>query len=89
MAAVITRLLLAALALLSLATPASVVEVCKVVDLQLVTQTGEFFLAGTAMLPPTSSHRADTLGCTQLTLLDFVGSVSCQSRVSGKLRSER
>lgn len=46
MAAVTARPLLAALALLSLVTPAASVEVCKVVDLQLVTQTGEFFLAG-------------------------------------------
>jgi hypothetical protein len=37
---------LAALMLLMLGTPAVAVEVCKVVDLQLVTQTGEFFLAG-------------------------------------------
>jgi len=46
MAAVMARPLLAALALLSLVAPAAAVEVCKVVDLQLVTQTGEFFLAG-------------------------------------------
>lgn len=46
MAATMARPVLAALALLCLATPAAAVEVCKVVDLQLVTQTGEFFLAG-------------------------------------------
>ena len=50
MAAAMARALLAALALLSLATPAAAVEVCKVVDLQLVTQTGEFFLAGTGTI---------------------------------------
>jgi hypothetical protein len=46
MAGAMARPLLAALALLSLVAPAASVEVCKVVDLQLVTQTGEFFLAG-------------------------------------------
>ena len=46
MAGAMARPLLAALALLSIVTPAASVEVCKVVDLQLVTQTGEFFLAG-------------------------------------------
>ena len=46
MAVVMARPLLAAIALLGLVTPAAAVEVCKVVDLQLVTQTGEFFLAG-------------------------------------------
>ena len=46
MAAFITRPLLAVLVLLNLFAPAAAVEVCKVVDLQLVTQTGEFFLAG-------------------------------------------
>ena len=46
MAAGMARTLLAALALLSLVAPAAAVEVCKVVDLKLVTQTGEFFLAG-------------------------------------------
>ena len=50
MAAAMARALLAALAVLSLATPAAAVEVCKVVDLQLVTQTGEFFLAGTGTI---------------------------------------
>ena len=43
--------LLAALVLLALAAPAAAVEVCKVVDLQLVTQTGEFFLAGCRLIP--------------------------------------
>jgi len=46
MAAFIMRPLLAVLVLLNLFAPAAAVEVCKVVDLQLVTQTGEFFLAG-------------------------------------------
>jgi hypothetical protein len=44
MAGAMARPLLAALALLSLVAPAASVEVCKVVDLQLATQTGEFFL---------------------------------------------
>ena len=34
------------LALAMMATTADAVEVCKVTDLSLVTQTGEFFLAG-------------------------------------------
>ena len=41
------RQALSALMLLGLMQSAAAVEVCKVVDLQLVTQTGEFFLAVT------------------------------------------
>ena len=47
MAASQLRLALGALMLLGLVQSAAAVEVCKVVDLQLVTQTGEFFLAVT------------------------------------------
>eukprot|EP00961_Rhodomonas_salina_P163130 2197187-Rhodomonas_salina.3 len=46
MAAQMCRAMLAAVAMLSMVSSAAAVEVCKVVDLQLVTQTGEFFLAG-------------------------------------------
>lgn len=54
--------LLAALVLLALAAPAAAVEVCKVVDLQLVTQTGEFFLAGIARALVLPAH-ARVLSC--------------------------
>lgn len=59
MAAAMARPVLTALALLCLATPAAAVEVCKVVDLQLVTQTGEFFLAGA---PPPPRPAAEVEG---------------------------
>ena len=57
------RPLLAALALLCLATPAAAVEVCKVVDLQLVTQTGEFFLAGWCWERVSSAQPPVAWGC--------------------------
>ena len=62
MAAAMARPVLAALALLCLATPAAAVEVCKVVDLQLVTQTGEFFLAGAPPPVPPPRSRAGREG---------------------------
>ena len=37
--------------LLSILPSVGAVEVCKVADLRLVTQTGEFFLAGAYFLP--------------------------------------
>mmetsp|Transcript_12348 Transcript_12348/g.29570 ORF Transcript_12348/g.29570 Transcript_12348/m.29570 type:complete len:294 (+) Transcript_12348:119-1000(+) len=50
MAAQMCRAMLAAVAMLSMVSSAAAVEVCKVVDLQLVTQTGEFFLAVTFLV---------------------------------------
>ena len=44
-------MLVAALLALGFMPVAEAVEVCRVVDLELVTQTGEFFLAGSSFYP--------------------------------------
>ncbi len=75
MAAAMARPVLAALALLCLATPAAAVEVCKVVDLQLVTQTGEFFLAGAP--PPRSAAEVEG-GSRGQVLCPAAGRRACQ-----------